>query len=37
MADQQTNFGLLRLKSKNTRNAIIQKLATDFNLTPIIA
>lgn len=37
MADQQTNYGILRLKSKNARNAIIQKLATDFNLTPIIA
>jgi hypothetical protein len=37
MTDQQTNYGILRLKSKNARNAIIQKLATDFNLTPIIA
>jgi hypothetical protein len=30
-------YGLQRLESKNARNAIIQKLATDFNLTPIIA
>ncbi len=32
-----SNYGLLRLKSKNAQNAIIQKLAADFNLTPIIA
>lgn len=31
------NYGLKRLQSKNARNAIIQKLANDFNLTPIIA
>lgn len=31
------NYGLKRLQSKNARNAIIQKLAHDFNLTPIIA
>lgn len=31
------NYGLKRLESKNARNAIIQKLANDFNLTPIIA
>ncbi|HDM77506.1 MAG TPA: DUF1670 domain-containing protein [Deltaproteobacteria bacterium] len=37
MVDQQSNYGILRLKSKNARSAIIQKLATDFNLTPIIA
>ena len=30
-------YGLKRLESKNARNAIIQKLAQDFNLTPIIA
>lgn len=30
-------YGILRLKSKDARNAIIQKLAGDFNLTPIIA
>ena len=33
----QGNYGLTRLKSKNARNAIIQKLAADFNLTPLIA
>ena len=31
------NYGVKRLQSKNARNAIIQKLANDFNLTPIIA
>ena len=31
------SYGLKRLESKNARNAIIQKLAVDFNLTPIIA
>ena len=30
-------MGISRLKSKNARNAIIQKLCDDFNLTPIIA
>ncbi len=30
-------YGLKRLESKNARNAIIQKLAQAFNLTPIIA
>ncbi len=30
-------YGLKRLESKNARNAIIQKLSQDFNLTPIIA
>lgn len=30
-------YGLKRLESKNAKNAIIQKLAHDFNLTPIIA
>lgn len=34
---EQTNYGILRLKSKDARNAIVQKLAADFNLTPIIA
>lgn len=34
---QFDNYGLKRLQSKNARNAIIQKLANDFNLTPIIA
>lgn len=37
MANKNANYGILRLKSKNSRNAIIQKLSTDFNLTPIIA
>ena len=31
------SYGLKRLESKNARNAIIQKLAVDFNLTPLIA
>jgi len=31
------SYGLKRLESKNAKNAIIQKLAIDFNLTPIIA
>lgn len=30
-------MGISRLKSKNSRQAIIQKLSEDFNLTPIIA
>lgn len=30
-------YGIKRLESKNAKNAITQKLATDFNLTPIIA
>lgn len=30
-------YGIQRLESKNARNAIIQKLAADFNLTTIIA
>lgn len=37
MAHSQQHYGILRLKSKDARDAIIQKLATDFNLTPIIA
>jgi hypothetical protein len=37
MADSPTQYGVLRLKSKEARAAIIQKLATDFNLTPLIA
>lgn len=32
-----TDYGIKRLESKTARNAIIQKLASDFNLTPIIA
>lgn len=31
------SYGLKRLESKNARNAIIQKLTIDFNLTPLIA
>lgn len=37
MSSFQHNYGIKRLESKNARNAIIQKLASDFNLTPIIA
>ena len=29
------SYGLKRLESKNARNAIIQKLAVDFNLTSL--
>ena len=37
MVESPTNYGLSRLKSKDARNAIVQKLTMDFNLTPIIA
>ena len=37
MGNAQVDYGLLRLRSKDARSAIVQKLATDFNLTPIIA
>ena len=37
MSDSSPNYGLLRLKSKTAQSAIVQKLAADFNLTPIIA
>jgi biotin operon repressor len=37
MGRPKKQYGILRLKSKDARAAIIQKLATDFNLTPIIA
>jgi biotin operon repressor len=37
MVKKETSYGINRLKSKNAQNAIIQKLSTDFNLTPIIA
>ena len=37
MVEKNTDYGINRLKSKNAQNAIIQKLATDFNLAPIIA
>jgi hypothetical protein len=35
--EQNDSYGVKRLRSKNARNAIVQKLAADFNLTPIIA
>ena len=31
------SYGIKRLEPKNAKNAIIQKLAADFNLTSIIA
>lgn len=37
MSSFQNDYGIKRLESKNARNAIIQKLASDFNLTPIVA
>jgi hypothetical protein len=37
MVDVKNNYGIKRLQSKDAKNAIIQKLAVDFNLTPIIA
>lgn len=37
MSSLQNDYGIKRLEYKNARNAIIQKLASDFNLTPIIA
>jgi hypothetical protein len=37
MVDVNHNYGIKRLQSKDAKNAIIQKLAVDFNLTPIIA
>ncbi|MBC8478432.1 DUF1670 domain-containing protein [bacterium] len=37
MAKTDASYGVSRLQSKNARNAIIQKLTVDFNLTPIIA
>jgi hypothetical protein len=37
MIESKTNYGLTRLKSKDARHAIVQKLTADFNLTPIIA
>jgi len=37
MAQLRAACGIKRLESKNARNAIMQKLSTDFNLTPIIA
>lgn len=37
MAETEQTYGVHRLESKHARQAIIQKLSTDFNLTPIIA
>lgn len=37
MSSLTNDYGIKRLESKNARNAIIQKLVSDFNLTPIIA
>jgi len=37
MADTKSNYGIKRLQSKTAKDAIVQKLSTDFNLTPIIA
>lgn len=37
MVKKEKSYGLNRLKSKEARAAIVQKLAVDFNLTPIIA
>ena len=34
---ESDSYGLKRLESKSARNAIIQKLSVDFNLTPLIA
>lgn len=35
--EKERAYGVQRLKSKTARSAIIQKIATDFNLMPIIA
>jgi len=37
MVNPHAEYGIKRLESKNARSAIVQKLAQDFNLTPIIA
>jgi len=37
MAKTKSSYGIKRLKSKNAKSAIVQKLSEDFNLTPIIA
>jgi len=34
---KDTAYGIKRIASKNARNAIIQKIASDFNLMPIMA
>jgi hypothetical protein len=36
-AKEKDTYGIKRLQSKNARNAIVQKISEDFNLTPIIA
>lgn len=36
-SQDSNGYGIKRLESKDARSAIIQKLASDFNLTPIIA
>ncbi len=35
MVKKEKSYGLNRLKSKEARATIVQKLAVDFNLTPI--
>ena len=35
--ENEQAYGIQRLESKTARAAIIQKIATDFNLMPIIA
>lgn len=37
MGSASPEYGIKRLESKNARNAIVQKLSADFNMTPIIA
>ena len=37
MNHTDSQYGILRLKSKDARAAIIQKLSQDFNLTQVIA
>jgi len=37
MAKSNSSYGIKRLESKNAKNAIVQRLSEDFNLTPIIA
>ena len=37
MVDVKNNYGIKRIESKTAKDAIIQKLSQDFNLTPIIA
>lgn len=37
MGQSNSQYGILRLKSKDARGAIIQKLSEDFNLTQVIA